>query len=179
MAYKFKGIGDINVDRYIPDGTEVAAVLAEAPIFTNTKTDGTGSPFVECKFVVKGGQYDGWKVKLPVWCGLVPKEGKEKPAFESYALPMISRFYRAFFYVPKAQYAAGKESPESKAKRAPYISKMEQFFGDELSGEQMAKKLGLFTNKQFGMTVKAALDSKNVMRNEVGEFKAITEPAPA
>lgn len=179
MAYNFKGIGDINVDRYIPDGTEVTAVLTEAPEFKNTKSDGSGSPFVECKFAVKGGQYDGWKIKLPLWCGTVPKEGKDKPAFESYALPMISRFYRAFFYVPKAQYAKGVESAESKAKRAPYMSKMEQFFGDNLTGEQMAKKLGLFQNKQFKMNVAAAPDKNGVTRNEVKDFVAVTEPAPA
>lgn len=179
MGYNFKGIGDINVDRYIPHGTEVTAVSAEAPEFKNTKSDGSGSPFVECKFAVKGGQYDGWKIKLPIWCGTVAKEGKEKPAFESYALPTISRFYRAFFYVPKAQYAKGMESAESKAKRAPYMTKMEQFFGDNLTGEQMAKKLGLFNNKPFKMVVNVKPDKDGVPRNEVGEFVAVTEPAPA
>lgn len=176
MGYEQLGkLGDVNTERTIPHQSEVTAVLTGAP---ESKTTPNGSPFIECSYQVKGGQFDGWKLKLPIWTNQTVKDGKEKSAFDM-AVLTLANMWRGYFYMPDAVMEKGKETPESAAKRAPFKTKMSQTFFPVQNDAQLAQKIGQFVGKPVTLKVAVKPDQKGVPRNEIDGFVAVKTPAPA
>lgn len=177
MAYDLSKLGDVNTERTIPDGSEVTAVLAGP---AEAKTTPNGSPFVECEYQVRGGTFDSWKLRLPIWTNqtVKPDSKSGKSAFDI-ATITLANMYRGYFYVPEANYAKGKETPESAAKRAPYVGKMNQFFGVVQDDNGLAKKVSQFVGKPITLKVSVKPDKNNVPRNEIAGFVPVKVPAPA
>jgi len=171
MSYDTSKLSDINTERTIPQGTQVDVVLAEPAKLGNTKQDGSGSPKIELSFKVQGGPFANFIVRENLWINTVPKEGKEKPAWVSQALPTIARLYKGYISVPKAVYANGEETPESKAARAPSLAKMDQFLAGAKSPEQVAQRLSTFVGK--ACKVKIGVETFNGKdKNTIAEYIA-------
>jgi hypothetical protein len=172
MSYDTGKLSDINTERTIPAGTEVSVKMTEPAKVANTKQDGTGSPKIELLFKVEGGPYANFIIREQLWINTVPKEGKEKPPWVTQALPTIAKMYKAYVNVPKPTYGPnGEESPESKALRAPALSKMDQLLAGAKSPEVVAQRLSTFVGKSIKIKV-GAETYKDKLKNTISEYIA-------
>jgi hypothetical protein len=172
MGYDTGKLSDINTERTIPAGTEVSVVLSEPAQVGNTKPDGSGSPKIELLFKVEGGPFANFRIREQLWINTVPKEGKEKPPWETQARPTIAKIYKGYVPVPKPMYGnAGEETPESKTLRAPVLAKMDQFLAGVKSPDDVAARLSTFTGKKC--RVKVGIDTfNNKTKNVISEYLA-------
>ena len=172
MSYDTGKLSDITTERTIPAGTEASVQLCEPAKVANTKQDGSGAPKIELAFKVQDGPFKNFVVREQLWINTVPKEGKEKSAWESQAKPTIARMYKAYVNVPKPAYGpAGEETPESKALRAPALAKMDALLAGAKSPDQVAQRLSTFVGKTIEVKVGIEVFN-NKEKNTIAEYVA-------